>query len=190
MIGDAVSVPSLDVGELDEQTVGRRPGRALRRRRSGGPRTWLRSDVMAGAGAVLLSLALGGGGLRLRRADLGVPFRYSSRDDTLFYLSLIKAIAAHGWFATNHSLGAPFGQQLFDYPQSADNLNFLIIRGLTLVAKPAVVLNLFYLLAYPLAALSAVWGIRRLGGSRSAAVGGALLFALLAYHLCRGDTHP
>ncbi|HEV3128150.1 MAG TPA: hypothetical protein VGY32_04165 [Solirubrobacteraceae bacterium] len=184
-----MSVPSLDVGELDESAVGRRPGRALRRRRRGGPRTWLRSDVVAGAGAVLLSLALAAWALRLWRADLGVPFRYSSRDDTLFYLSLIKAIAAHGWFATNHSLGAPFGQQLFDYPQSADNLNFLIIRGLTLVAKPAVVLNLFYLLTYPLDALAAFWATRRLGASRSAAVVCAVLFALLPYHLFRGDGH-
>src|SRR5436309_9218352 len=190
MIGDHVSAPSqLGLPGLGDRPVRRRLGPPAHRTPAIGPRIWIRSDLLAGAATVLLSLALAAWALRLWQADLGVPFRYTSRDDALFYLSLIKSIAAHGWFSTNHSLGAPFGQQLFDYPQTADNLNLSIVKGLTLVAKPAVVINVFYLLTYPLDALAAFWAMRRLGVSRPPAVVCAVLFALLPYHLFRGDAH-
>ena len=130
-----------------------------------------------------------GVGAKLWRADLAVPFRYSADDDTMFYLSMIKGIIDHGWLLTNHSLGAPFGQQLYDYPQSADNLNLLLVKGLGTVWSSAAVINLFFLSTFALDAAAAYAVMRRLGVSAISAVVCAVLFALLPYHFFRGDSH-
>lgn len=143
-----------------------------------------------GAVAVgLLALVAAGWVLQLWRADLSSPFRYTELDDTKFYLMLIRSVIRHGWFEAGSSLGAPFGQQLADFPQGADNLNFLIIRGLTLFSSnPALIDNVFYLLTFPLTAGTAFLAMRKLEVSRGPATVGAVLFALLPYHFYRGDS--
>lgn len=137
-----------------------------------------------------LTLAAAAWVLRLWRADLTVPLRYPPLDDTKFYLMLAKGIVEHGWYSTNSSLGAPFGQQLFDFPQGADNLNLLIIRGLALLtSSPALVVNLFFLLTFPMTSLSAHVALRRLGIGAPAAAVPSVLFSLLPYHFFRGESH-
>src|SRR5271154_147533 len=103
--------------------------------------------------------------LRLWRGDLGVPLRYTPVDDTKFYLMLVKGIVDHGSYASNPSLGAPFGQQLIDYPQGADSLNLLLIRLLALVSSnPALIINLFFLATFALTGFTAHLVLRALGG--------------------------
>ncbi len=128
--------------------------------------------------------------LRLWRADLAVPLRYAPVDDTKFYLMLVKGIAEHGSYLSNSSLGAPFGQQLSDYPQGADNLNLLVVRGLSIFsANPAVVVNLFFLLSFALASFTSHVVLRSLGAGARAAGVASILFALLPYHFFRGESH-
>jgi phosphoglycerol transferase len=128
--------------------------------------------------------------LRLWRGDLGVPLRYTPVDDTKFYLMLVKGIVDHGWYATNANLGAPFGQRLVDYPQGADSLSLLLIRGLALFsANPALIINLFFLGTFALCAFTAQLVLRVLGLSALSAGVAAVLFSLLAYHFFRGESH-
>ncbi|HWE34023.1 MAG TPA: hypothetical protein VG410_11090 [Solirubrobacteraceae bacterium] len=146
-------------------------------------------DRFGGWIAALLALAGAAWALRLWRADLGVPFHYSSYSDVTFYVSLVKGIIDHGWFFTNHSLGAPFGQQLYDFPQSADNLNLLAIKVLGVFWGAPTVVNLFLLASFPVDAAVAYAVMRRLGVSAVPAVVSSVLFALLPYHFFRGDEH-
>lgn len=128
--------------------------------------------------------------LRLWRGGLSVPLRYTPVDDTKFYLMLIKGIADHGWYATNPSLGAPFGQQLVDYPQGADGLSLLLIRLLALFSSnPGVIINVFFLGTFATCAFTAHLVFRALGLSALSAGVVAVLFALLAYHFFRGESH-
>jgi phosphoglycerol transferase len=127
--------------------------------------------------------------LRLWKSDLATPFRYTQLDDTKFYLMLIRSIIRHGWFGAESSLGAPFGQQLADFPQGADNLNFLILRGLAIfTSNPGTVANLFYLLTFPLIGACTFAVLRRLAVATGPAAVAAVLFALLPYHLFRGES--
>ena len=140
--------------------------------------------AIAMAASVLLLFPLFG----LARASLSVPFAYQG--DALFYEMVVKGVIDHGWYLRNPSLGAPLGQQLFDFPHGADNLNFALIRTLALVSDdPAVVMNLFFLLTFPLVALSAYLVLRRLEIGRLAAFVCSLLYALAPYHLSRSETH-
>lgn len=85
--------------------------------------------------AVVLPIVFAAGALRLWRSDLSVRLEYHG--DALFYLSVIKGVLQHGWYLHNPDLGAPFGQQFYDFPQGGDNLNYLIIRLLGVsVAMP------------------------------------------------------
>jgi hypothetical protein len=140
--------------------------------------------------AGVLSLGLAAWAMKLWRADLSVPLRYVEVDDAKFYFGLAKGIIDHGWYASNASLGAPFGQHLYDFPQGADVLNLLIMRALALFSSnPAVVVNAFYLLTFPLIAASAWLALRAAGVSRGAATVCAVIFALLPYHFNRGESH-
>src|SRR5207248_3389728 len=137
--------------------------RSSRIRRKTLQRLALRTDVRwAGLSAVLACVAAGWA-LRVWRADLHVPFSYEN--DGQFYAVLVKQVL-HGWYLTNSQLGVPFGSQLFDFPQGGDQLSFLIVKALGLVSSDwALVMNLFYLLTFPLVALSAYVVMRQLGAS-------------------------
>jgi phosphoglycerol transferase len=153
---------------------------------------WLRAraGMLAGAiAAAALSTLVAALVLHLGEARLALPWSYASEGDTKFYLLLVKSIVTHGSYQTNPSLGAPFGLQLYDFPQGADNLNLLLVRALGLFSKnPALVLNLFFLLTFPLTAASAYAVLRLLRISTGVAVVCAVIFALLPYHFYRGES--
>jgi hypothetical protein len=126
--------------------------------------------------------------LKLWRADLGVPFAYAG--DGNFVHMIVKGIVDHGWYEQNSSLGAPSGQQLYDYPvMNGDDLNAVVFWALGLFGGSALAMNLFYIATYPLAALAAFLVLRRLGVSGPAAGVCSVLYALLPYHLMRGENH-
>jgi phosphoglycerol transferase len=146
-------------------------------------------DVLfAGAAA---ALALGGAVLVLElwNGDLRVPFTYTG-DGTL-NLMFIKGVLENAWHFENPDLGAPYGQQLYDYPViNGETLNLLLFRILGLGSgDPALVMNLFFLLTFPLTALTAFFVLRRLPVSRGVALVIALLYAFLPYHFHRGEAH-
>lgn len=150
------------------------------------PRRLALEGLLAGALSVLCAVWV----LRLWRGDLSVPLRYSPLDDAKFYLMLVKGIVDHGWYATNPSLGAPFGQQLVDYPQGADSLNLLLIRFLALFSSnPALIVNVFFLGTFSLCAFTAHLVLRVLGVSALSSGVAAVLFSVLAYHFFRGESH-
>jgi hypothetical protein len=151
-------------------------------------RTW-RRDVGMALLAAAVSIAGAAIVLRLWRADLGIPFR--GNGDALFFQMLVKDALQHGWTLTNPSLGAPFGQELYDYPVAgADVLHVIAIKFLGLFSSnPNVVFNLYYLLSFPLAAIAAYAVLRWLRVSAAVAVAGAVLFALAPYPFLRSEYH-
>jgi phosphoglycerol transferase len=78
---------------------------------------------------------------------------------------------------------------MHDFPL-ADGLFFLLLRAVSFVARDyARALNYYFLLTFPLTALTAVFAFRRFGASRVPAVAGALLYAFLPCHFLRGEEH-
>lgn len=125
--------------------------------------------------------------LRLWNADLRIPFSY--RGDALLYQSVVKSILDYGWYGTNPRLGAPFGQELYDFPvANGNNLPAGLIAGLgTFTSDGGLVTNLFFLLSFPLAALTMFLVLRRLSVSLIAATVCSVLFALAPFHFIRGE---
>ena len=73
----------------------------------------LRALAAYGAAAAL-SLLILVWVMRLWKADLAVPFVY--RGDTLLYEAWVKAVIENGWYLHNPCLGAPFAQDMSDFP--------------------------------------------------------------------------
>jgi len=126
-------------------------------------------------------------GMRLENADLHVPFAY--KYDALLILPLVKATAEGGDHWTNDRLGAPGRQELYDYP-IVDTLHFTAIRLIgRYCPDPVYVFNLYYLLTYPLATLTAMFALRRLRLSLPASIAMSVLYAFQPYHYQRGEEH-
>jgi hypothetical protein len=104
--------------------------------------------------------------------------------------AVIKGLLDHGWHLRNPDLGAPFGQQLYDFPLGGENLQNVGLRLLGLFSRdPFVVGNLWWLLGFPIVAAVTTWVLLRLGRSVPAAVGCGALYALVPYHFEQGQPH-
>ena len=148
-----------------------------------------RNEVAYAVAAMALASAAAVVVLETWRAYFNAPFAY--RDDSILNLMLVKSVLENSWYLENSRLGAPLGQELYDFPvANGDHLNVVLFRILGLVTdEPAAVLNLFYLLTFPLVALTAFLVMRRLGISAAGALVCSVLYALLPYHFLRGETH-
>lgn len=110
-----------------------------------------------------------------------VPLAY--HQDVNFHAMLVKTMILEGGYKSTPSLGAPFGQQLHDFPLGADHLHLLMLKLLTFFSNdPYIVLNLYYALSFFLVALVAHIVFRSLGLRPLAAAAPAVLFAFLPYH--------
>ena len=152
----------------------------------------LGARVGEGGYAALAALLSGLFGLLVIRpweGDLDVP--YLLHGDANFYHSEVKGILDHGWFWRNPNLGAPEGQQLFDYPGlSGDPLNVLLMKLIGLfTSDAAVVVNVFFLLTFPLIGLAAYLVLRRLAVSVPVSIACSILYTLMPYHFYRGEGH-
>ena len=96
----------------------------------------------------------------------------------------------HGWYFTNSRLGAPVGQQLYDFPIGSDTLNLAMLDGWVQVSRNAVVgVNLFFISGFFMSAVSAFWALRRMLVSRPASAMAAVLFAIVPFHFLRNEGH-
>ena len=122
--------------------------------------------------------------LKPHRVDPPTHFLYVG--DGLYHSMLIKAIITNGWYLTNPRLGAPHGQELYDFPYN-DNLSFLLIKLMGLfTSNYATVFNLYYLLTFPLTTVCSLYVLRKFGVSRGPAIMSSLLYTFTLYHLNRG----
>jgi len=125
--------------------------------------------------------------LELWRADLAAPFTYSG--DALAIAAHVKTVIETGWYESQPLLGAPAGQVYHDFP-TADNLNFALLGLIGLFAHDwALTMNLYYVIGFPLAAVTAVAALRDIGVSRAMSGSLAVVYSLATYHFIRGEAH-
>ncbi len=134
---------------------------------------------------VILSVIVLIWGMKLWKADLRIPFVYAG--DVLPYHLWVKGIIENGWYLHNPKVGAPSGLDMQDFPM-ADNLHFAVMKVLGWFwPDAAAVVNVYYLLLFPLTALSTFYVFRRFSLSFGPSLVGALLFSFLPYRLLRGE---
>jgi hypothetical protein len=146
-----------------------------------------RAEFLAYAVTLVLALAFAFLVLQLWRADLAVPFAYEH--DSFPILTWTKTMLDNGWWLTNKYLGAPAQFEMHDYPTNC-NLHFAVLKCLSFLSSdPAVLVNLYFILSFPLISLAALTALRSLNVSRAVAMVGSILYAFLPYHFWRGESH-
>ena len=154
------------------------------------PAPGLKTRLAWYAGTCALSFLLLFWGVRLDKADLRAPLYYDL--DALLILPMVKATLDRGFPGghwVNERLGAPGVQELYDYPV-IDHLHFAILWAMGLfVSDGIVVFNLYFLLTFPLVALTAMIVFRHLGLTLPAAAVGGLLYTFLPFHYQRWESH-
>jgi phosphoglycerol transferase len=137
--------------------------------------------------AVCLSLLIAFLLLKLKRADWRVPFIYHG--DAMFYSMIIKGMRDNGWHLTNGFIGMPWGTNLRDFP-IPDNFHLLMLKLATVfTADHALILNLFFVLTFPLTTITAFYVFRRFQISVFPALLGSLLYTFTPFHLSRSENH-
>lgn len=146
-----------------------------------------RAGLVTYLATCLLALVFAFFVLRLWRADWAVPFAYEH--DSFPILTWTKTMLDKGWWLRNSDLGAPTELEMYDYPTNC-NLHFAVLKGLSLVSSdPAVLVNLYFVLSFPLIALAALAALRSMHVARPVAMVGSILYAFLPYHFWRGEAH-
>lgn len=121
--------------------------------------------------------------MKLWGAELNVPLAYFG--DSLLYNIAAKSTIEYGWWYHNPSLGAPAGLHYEAYP-AMENFHFALMKLISVFTSDhAVVINLFYLLTFPLTAITALYFFRHFKFSFGPALVGSLLYAFLPYHFFR-----
>jgi phosphoglycerol transferase len=124
-----------------------------------------------------------------RVTDWRVPLAYERGGDALFYLLLADSIDETGWYQENPRLGAPTGQEMYDWPGGYLPQFFALKLLSAFVDGPGAMVNAFYLLGWPLAGVVAAWVFLRLGVAPPFAAGLGVVFAALPAHMLRGESH-
>ncbi len=126
--------------------------------------------------------------MQLYRADLRVPFTYTG--DVMFYHIFVKSMVDHGWSFFNDSIGAPTGMDWRDVPISDHDFYLLLLRIFSLFTSNfGLIVNLFYLLSFPLTTITTLYVFRRFRVSWVPAIFGSLLYTFLPFHFGRGQHH-
>jgi phosphoglycerol transferase len=124
---------------------------------------------------------------KIWRADLRVPFYYSG--DSLFYSMFIRTTLDQGWYWQNPAIGAPGGLQLYDFPGLDNSVAVVLVLFSIFTHNAMLVLNLFYLLTFPLVTIASFYVLRQFHLSFVPALFCSLLYAFLPYHFMRNETH-
>jgi len=133
------------------------------------------------AAALATGLAYASLAMWLARPEVPLRLEY----DATFYAFAAKATLDHGWIYPNDRVGAPFGQDLRDFPQ-CDHLHLMACRALGWIFDDfGTVLNVYYLLGFPAVAASMLWVLRRLKLAAVPALVASVLYALLPMHMLR-----
>jgi phosphoglycerol transferase len=125
--------------------------------------------------------------LKLWHADLRVPFYYTG--DSVFWAMCTKGVIENGWYWQNPAIGAPGILQMYEFPGLDNGVMALMWLISVFTHNPFVVMNLYYLLSFPLITVSSLYVLRHFNVSYVPALFVSLLYAFLPYHFMRNQHH-
>jgi phosphoglycerol transferase len=133
---------------------------------------------------VILFVWVGLGGSRW---NARTPTAYSG--DALFYLAQSKATIDHGWWWENPSIGLPSSYHALVFAQNTNVDQAVVWLVGRFTGDVALAVNVAWILMLALGAVTASWGLGRLGVSPIGAGAAGVLFALTPFVFYRNLAH-
>ncbi|MCA1732388.1 MAG: hypothetical protein LC732_02155, partial [Acidobacteria bacterium] len=154
---------------------------------AGTARSRISPDLWHVLAAAIASFAIAVTVMGLWDADLRTPL--NPHGDGLLHAAMVRGTLDDGDPRVIERVGEPGDLDFRDFP-ATDNLSLLLIRGLSLaVREPGLLLNVYFLLTFPLVTASAFLVVRRLGLTVVTAWVVSILYAMLPYHFMRSVGH-
>jgi phosphoglycerol transferase len=139
-----------------------------------------------GVGAVALAWAAWL--LRVWRMPKRIPF--DTRSDATLISAMVKTIHERGWYLSQPRLGAPFGQQFYDFPHGGETFQILAMKVLvTITGDWGLAINLYFFLGFGVLAVTTFVVLRLLRFGPVIAGIAALVYTFLPYHFTHGEMH-
>ena len=143
--------------------------------------------ILVYVGVSILSILILVWVMKLWQADLNVPFAYGG--DALLNGMTIKGLIDNGSHLYNSFIGMPAGAIMYDFTGS-DNFHMLVIRAISpFTSDWALVMNIYFLLVFPLTTLCSMFVFRQFGFSYFTSLAASLLYTFLPYRFLRGEGH-
>ncbi|MEO6630056.1 MAG: hypothetical protein ABIP03_15985 [Aquihabitans sp.] len=125
---------------------------------------------------------------RVWRMPLGLPF--DTRSDATLISMMTKTIEQRGWYYNQPRLGAPFGQQFYDFPHGGESIQLFAMKVLTwLTGDWGLAMNLYFLAGTGVLAAVTFGVLRHLRFGPVVSAVAALIFTFMPYHFTHGEMH-
>lgn len=136
------------------------------------------------------SLAWLWGAILLRVWDMPKRLPFDTRSDATLISSMVKTMDERGWYLNQPRLGAPFGQQFYDFPHGGESFQLMAMKVLvTLTGDWGLAINLYFFLGFGVLAAVTFLVLRHLRFGPVVAGIAALVFTFMPYHFTHGEMH-
>ncbi|MFH1899658.1 MAG: hypothetical protein ABIJ83_00080 [Patescibacteria group bacterium] len=119
--------------------------------------------------------------------NFNLPYFY--RGDALWNIASVKGFIEQKQFIENKNLGAPFGNNYYDYPSSETMFKIPIALLASFIKNPVIIINLYYLLTFVITSITSYFVLNYFKVSNNLAILASLVVSFLPYHLLKGISH-
>ena len=140
--------------------------------------------------AAVVAVALGWICLLLRIWSMPMRLPFDTRSDGTLISAMVKTIGERGWYLHQPRLGAPFGQQFYDFPHGGETFQLLIIKVLVMITHDwGLAINLYFIGGFGLLAGITFVVLRVMRFGPVVAGVAALIYSFMPYHFAHGEMH-
>lgn len=126
----------------------------------------------------------------LRVWDMPKRLPIDTRSDATLISSMVKTMQERGWYLNQPRLGAPFGQQFYDFPHGGESFQFAVMKVLVVLTDDwGLAMNLYFFLGFGVLAAVTFLVLRHLRFGPVPAGIAALVFTFMPYHFTHGEMH-
>jgi phosphoglycerol transferase len=130
------------------------------------------------------------GAILLRVWDMPRRLPFDTRSDATLISSMVKTMQERGWYLNQPRLGAPFGQQFYDFPHGGESFQLFAMKVLvTITGDWGLAINLYFFLGFGVLASVTFLVLRHLRFGPVVAGIAALIFTFMPYHFTHGEMH-
>lgn len=126
--------------------------------------------------------------LRVWRMPKRLPL--DTRSDATLISAMVKTMGERGWYLHQPRLGAPFGQQFYDFPHGGETFQLAAMKVLvTITGDWGLAINLYFFAGFGVLAAVTFAVLRHLRFGPVVAAIAALVYTFLPYHFTHGEMH-